>query len=409
MTSLMEIATVFMQGLLSFFSPCVIPLVPLYVGYLAGTSGTVNAAAQSASAARRRLLVRTLLFMAGIATAFFLLGFGFTAVGAVLSEHRVALERVAGVVIALFGAVQLVGSMRSDGGALSTEWRLPLRLDRLGNGPVFAYLLGFVFSFAWTPCVGPTLASVLLMASTAQTSVLAAVLIAVYTAGFAIPFMVVGLFGQRVLDAVHSKPKVLVWTVRAGALIMIAIGALMLSGTLGSAAASLSGGASQGVSAPSGDAEKQSSPSSSRNMFDVLDFTLTDQGGNEVSLSDYAGKTVFVNFWKTWCGPCKSEMPDIQRLYEEYGKNEGDVVILGVAGPGWDREGTAKEVSSFLDEKGFTYPVVMDETGEVFSRFGVNGYPNTFIIAADGAPGIMIPGAADYAILKQAIEQVRSK
>ena len=153
--------TVFFQGLLSFFSPCVLPLVPLYAAYLAGGAGAEKSS-------RGRVLLHTLCFVAGISAAFFILGLGFTALGRFFSQNRVWFARGSGVIMVLLGLYQLGAFGRVD--ALSRERRLPLRLDRLAVNPVTALVLGFTFSFAWTPCVGPVLSSVLLMASSAGTA-----------------------------------------------------------------------------------------------------------------------------------------------------------------------------------------------------------------------------------------------
>ena len=116
-----------------------------------------------------------------------------------------------------------------------------------------------------------------------------------------------------------------------------------------------------------------------------VDFTLTDQFGNSHTLSDYKGKTVFLNFWATWCPPCRREMPDIQKLYERYQAEEDpEVVILGVAAPDYGDEGSRAEIARFLEENGYTYPVVMDEGGELFMTYGVFSYPTTFMIDRDG-------------------------
>ena len=122
-----------------------------------------------------------------------------------------------------------------------------------------------------------------------------------------------------------------------------------------------------------------------RELIPAIDFTLTDQYGNTHKLSDYKGKTVFLNFWATWCPPCRAEMPDIQKLYEEY-QDAGDdsVVILGVAAPNYGGEKSEEEITAFLEENGYTYPVVMDEGGEMFMQYGVFSYPTTFMINEDG-------------------------
>ena len=97
---------------------------------------------------------------------------------------------------------------------------------------------------------------------------------------------------------------------------------------------------------------------------------------------------MFLNFWATWCGPCKQEMPDIQKLYEDYGGNGEELVVLGVANPSTDtyrgNDGTVEEVAAFLEEGGYTYPVLMDTTGESFRAYGVTAFPTTIMIVTAG-------------------------
>ena len=142
---------------------------------------------------------------------------------------------------------------------------------------------------------------------------------------------------------------------------------------------------------PSGQEDTSGSESvdSEEELPDAPDFTLTDQYGNTHTLSEYRGKTVFLNFWATWCGPCKMEMPDIQALYEEYGENSEDLIVLGVANPKTEENpGNADEsqedVEAFLEENGYTYPVAMDTTGEIFQTYGISAFPTTFMITEEG-------------------------
>ena len=144
--------TVFLQGLLSVFSPCVLPLIPLYIGYLAGGTAAVQPDG-TIRYPRRRVLVNTLFFVLGISFAFFLLGMGFTALGRFFSGNRTLFTRCSGVLILVFGLYQLGIFGRSS--AMDSEHRFHLPLNRLAMNPLTALLLGFTFSFAWTPCVGP--------------------------------------------------------------------------------------------------------------------------------------------------------------------------------------------------------------------------------------------------------------
>lgn len=409
--------TVFLQGILSFFSPCVLPLVPLYIGYLAGGAKSVDPDG-TVRYRRGRVMLNTLFFVLGVGFAFFALGLGFTALGRFFSDYRVWFARVGGILIILFGLYQL-GLFQSR--VLGTEHRMPLRLDRMTMNPAVALLFGFTFSFAWTPCVGPALGSVLIMATSAQSSAQGFVLIGVYTLGFVLPFLAVGLFTGTLLDLFKRYQKAVRYTVKAGGVLMILMGIMMLTGWMNGFTSYLSGlggtaaaqnGASASVSASepddaqqdqsdgasadpdtsTGTSESTSESASSEaqeQVFPAPDFTLTDQFGQTHTLSDYQGKVVFLNFWATWCGPCQREMPDIQALYEDMGLNEEDVVVLAVANPKSDdypynQDVTESEIVQFLDENGYTYPTVMDTTGEVFAAYGIRAFPTTFMIDRDG-------------------------
>ena len=201
-----SVLTVFLQGLLSFFSPCVLPLVPLYLGYLSGgVKGEVEEADAGAAAAKAKLFLRVLCFTLGISGAFFVLGLGASAAGSFFGEHRMLFARIGGVLIILFGLYQLglFGSSR----VLGEEHRLPFRLEKMTMSPLTALIMGFTFSFAWTPCVGPALTSVLLMAGSAQSSGLGFLLIGVYTLGFILPFLAAGIFTAQLLGFFRRHMK----------------------------------------------------------------------------------------------------------------------------------------------------------------------------------------------------------
>lgn len=140
------------------------------------------------------------------------------------------------------------------------------------------------------------------------------------------------------------------------------------------------------------------------------DFTLTDQFGNSHTLSEYKGKTVFLNFWATWCGPCRMEMPYIQKVYEDYGSNSGDVIILGVANPKTgdqpnNSDVTREEVESFLSENGYTYPVAMDLDGSIFAAYGIQAFPTTFMIDKNGNVYGYAAGSLSEDMIRSIIQQ----
>ena len=397
--------TVFLQGALSFFSPCVLPLVPLYVSYLAGGAAVVDE-----NGVRRyprgRIFLNTLFFVAGISFAFFLLGLGLSALGTFFHDYQVWFARASGVIILLFGLYQLGLGRRPM--LLEREHRLPFRLDKLAMNPAVALVMGFTFSFAWTPCVGPTLSSVLLMASSGSSAAAGFLLIGVYTLGFVLPFLAVGLFTGTVLDFFKAHQNVVRYTVKLGAVLLIVMGILTLTGATGTISADLAAVSGTTQEEPAAEQEDTTGAQEESGEIPVVpapDFTLTDQYGETHTLSDYQGQTVFLNFWATWCGPCKMEMPDIQARYEEWAENAGDLVVLGVAGPNIGQEGSAEDIAAFLEENGYTYPVVMDDTGALFYQYGISAYPTTFMIDTEGNVFGYVQGAVSREVMDDIIQQ----
>ncbi|WP_040198328.1 cytochrome c biogenesis protein CcdA [Candidatus Soleaferrea massiliensis] len=419
------ILTVFLQGILSFFSPCVLPLVPLYIGYLAGGAKIVDADG-TIRYKRSKVMLNTLFFVIGVSFAFFLLGFGFTAAGRFFSGNRLLFSRIGGVIVILFGLFQL-GVFGSK--FLNRDHRLPFFLNKLSMNPLVALVLGFTFSFAWTPCVGPALGSVLLMASSANSSAAGFALIGVYTVGFVLPFLAVGLFTGTLLDFFKKHQKVVKYTVKVGGALMILMGVMMITGWMNSLTGYLSSfGGSDSPSASQSSSVQGESPStppqdasggasssgsaseSSQPAIPAPDFKLTDQYGKEHSLSEYRGKVVFLNFWATWCGPCQQEMPDIQEMYLKNNENQDDLVVLGVANPKtaenrFNSDVSIDEVKQFLTDGGYTYPVAMDLTGEVFQQYGISAFPTTFMIDREGNVFGYLTGTLTKSMMEDIVRQ----
>lgn len=401
--------TVFLQGILSFFSPCVLPLLPLYIGYLSGGTAQVGEDGK-VYYERKKVFVHTLFFVIGISFAFFLLGLGFSTMGNFFRSNQLLFTTVGGILIVFLGLYQL--GVFGYSKVLGKERRGLLPLEKMTMSPITAFLMGFTFSFAWTPCVGPALTSVLLMTATAETQLTGMLLIGVYTLGFVLPFLAVGLFATTLLDFFKKYRSVVKYTVKIGAILMIVMGLLMFTGKMNAISGYLSdisaesveksvedeadvsgqdsGSTADGAAVSETETEETETEETEIEETEsedvpAPDFELVDQYGNTHTLADYEGKTIFLNFWATWCPPCRAEMPDIQKLYEEYAEAGDDsVAIVGIAAPNYAGEESAEEIAAFLEENGYTYPVLMDEGGKLFMQYGIYSYPTTFMIDKDG-------------------------
>jgi len=318
---------VFIEGIVSFFSPCVIPLIPLYMSYLAGSSNETSENGKMIFD-RKKVFINTIFFVLGISFAFFILGMTFTAVGSFLNSNRLLFTRIAGILVIILGLFQL-GLFNIK--FLNQERKIHLNIDNKKVNPFVAFLLGFTFSFAWTPCVGPALSSVLIFASSSNSYIIGNLLVLLYTLGFIIPFLLLGLFTTQVINFLDKHRNIVKYTVKIGGVLLILIGIILFTGWMNSISSYLNSFGSsrtpnqqEEVSDSSTDEKneenqeqtnEENQETNEETIYPAIDFTLVDQYGNEHTLSEYKGKVVFLNFWATWCPPCRAEMPDIEELY----------------------------------------------------------------------------------------------
>jgi cytochrome c-type biogenesis protein len=209
-------------GLVSFLSPCVLPLVP---GYLSAVVGVTPRDLETVGA--RRVLGPSLLFVASFSAIFISLGLGATALGSSLNDHRAALEHVAAGVIIALGVVFIASPLIPR---FNREWHVEGLLTRAGKGgPLVA---GAAFAVAWTPCVGPTLTAILGAASLSRSEAHGALLLAFYSAGLAIPFLATSLAFGRMTVVFAVVKRHFQTVIVAGGLVLIAMGALIWTGQL---------------------------------------------------------------------------------------------------------------------------------------------------------------------------------
>jgi cytochrome c-type biogenesis protein len=208
-------------GFVSFLSPCVLPLVP---GYLSTVVGVTPVDLKEGVSARR-VLVPSLLFIASFSAIFILLGMSATLIGSALTTHKEELEKIGGVVIILMGLIFLATPFI---GMFNREWHSETLLRLAGRGgPVVA---GAAFAIAWTPCTSITLSAILTQAAVSGSAAHGALLLAFYSAGLAIPFLLIALAFERMTNALTVVKRHFPVIIGIGGVVMIGLGVLILTG-----------------------------------------------------------------------------------------------------------------------------------------------------------------------------------
>ncbi|MEL6967011.1 MAG: cytochrome c biogenesis protein CcdA [Pseudomonadota bacterium] len=196
----LTITTVFLAGILSFVSPCVLPLVPPYLTYLAGVSidemvPNRDGSARMAASLRGKVLTNAAVFVAGFSVVFVALGAGASTIGMVVRSHLDTLAIVAGVIIILMG-LHFLGLLRINLFYREARFQLDPSLVR-GASLSGSFLMGLAFAFGWTPCIGPVLGAVLGVAATGDSAATGAWLLFVYSMGLGVPFLLAALFAEQ--------------------------------------------------------------------------------------------------------------------------------------------------------------------------------------------------------------------
>lgn len=215
----LSLVVAFAAGLLSFLSPCVLPLVPSYVGFLTGMT------LPEVEARRRMALSHALLFVAGFSLVFILLGASATALGRALNYYQVWLQRLGGALIIGFGLICL-GVVKT--GLVNRERRV--QLEHKPVGYLGSALVGMAFAAGWTPCIGPVLGGILSLAATSTDVERGMLLLAVYSAGLALPFLVAALAVDSFLRWFARFRPLLPWVMRISGGMLVLVGLLLMTG-----------------------------------------------------------------------------------------------------------------------------------------------------------------------------------
>ena len=429
---------VFAAGLGSFLSPCVLPLVP---GYLSMLSGVGVDKLREGEGETSKLLTAALAFVVGLSTVFITMGATASAVGQFLLQHRNLLAPIAGALIILFGlhligwlikipvrvglmvgvALVAIGSLLFLPAAAHlivqpvhvyaialvflfgpplTRWlNRDVHMRDVGGkspGVVSGFLLGFAFALGWTPCIGPILTTVLAIAAARASVRDGVILLALYSAGLAIPFLLTAVGVGRFMKFYQKFRKHLHTVEVCSGVLLLLIGGLIFTNGLTLISGRLSGVSGETVlerwmpASVKAWLEKGGSPNTvnaNANLQPEPDVTFKNLEGADVSLSSMKGKVVLLNFWATWCEPCRSEIPVLIGLQDKY-SSKGFTML----GASMDEDGV-KAVDPFIHTTNFNvggqqrtmdYPIVLG-TDAITDKFGgLLGMPTSYLISRDG-------------------------
>ncbi|WP_417721363.1 cytochrome c biogenesis CcdA family protein [Salipiger sp.] len=211
-------------GIISFLSPCVLPIVPPYLAYMSGVS---LAEMEAGGRARWRAGIAALFFVLGLSTVFVLLGFTASWIGTFFLQNQLLLSRISGVVVIIFG-LHFLHVFRIP--FLDREARIDT--GEAGGSAFGAYILGLAFAFGWTPCIGPQLGAILSMAASEASVARGTALLATYAAGLGLPFLLAALFLSRAIGLMNRLKRHMALIEKVMGLLLLVVGVALLTGAL---------------------------------------------------------------------------------------------------------------------------------------------------------------------------------
>ena len=382
--TLFRIGISFAAGILSFLSPCVLPLVPGYISLISGVSidglkeGTSN---------KRAVIINSLAFNAGLSVIFLVLGTTAGLVGAAITSNP-WVRIIGGLVIIAFG-LQLIGLLKIS--ALYKDTRF--FSDDKPRGILGSAALGIAFAAGWTPCIGPILGGIIGLAATSGGWRSGLVLSAFYSAGLAVPFVLTGLGINQFLSFYKNFRRHLHKVEVVSGIVLIVVGLLVMSGQSTVLATSkfmawfpnLEGWLKLDTKPPS-------SPTVAQNTkFDPLpDVEFQTLAGQPFRLNQLQGQVVLLNFWATYCIPCREEIPALNALQHELQQQ-------GLAIVGASLDDTIDGVNAYQQEVAkFDYQVLLGGS-DAKVKFEQSVLPTTYLIDRQGRIRDKVIGARDKA------------
>ena len=389
------IGIAFVAGILSFLSPCVLPLVPGYISLMSGVSIDRLKEGGSGGNARRAVILNSLAFNAGLSVIFLALGTTAGLVGAAIISNP-WVRGIGGVIIILFG-LQLIGLLK-----ISTLYKdTRFFSNEKPRGALGSFTLGIAFAAGWTPCIGPILGGIIGLAAASGGWRSGLLLSAFYSAGLSIPFLITGLGINQFLAFYGKFRKHLHKVEVVSGVVLIVVGLLVMTGrsTLltSSTLAKYLPNAESWIKvdpAPAPTAKVDVPGSTFELAPDVQFQTLA---GQPFTLGQLRGNVVLLNFWATYCLPCRDEIPILNAMQHE-------LEARGLKIVGASLDDSAAQIESYQKEvRKFEYQVLVGGS-DAKAKFAASVLPTTYLIDRDGRIRQQIIGARDRAGWEAAVK-----
>ncbi|MGH9872666.1 MAG: cytochrome c biogenesis protein CcdA [Pyrinomonadaceae bacterium] len=388
----LNIGVAFIAGIFSFLSPCVLPLVPGYISLMSGVS-IDQLKEGSGGSARRAVIVNSLAFNAGLSVIFLALGTTAGLIGAsIISNPWV--RGIGGVIIILFG-LQLIGVLK-----ISTLYKdTRFFSNEKPRGALGSFTLGIAFAAGWTPCIGPILGGIIGLAAASGGWRNGLILSAFYSAGLAVPFLLTGLGINKFLAFYGKFRRHLHKVEVVSGVILILIGLLIMSGK---STLLNSQWVAKHLPNPEGWIKVKQPPPPppvDGNFKPAPEVELSTLEGQPFRLTDLRGRVVLLNFWATWCVPCRAEIPEFNAMQREL-KAQGLEVVGVSTSPG----DTVEVIKDFQKDLKQEYTVLRGAE-EIGAKFGNGpGLPVTYLIDREGRIRQKIDGSRDRAGWEAAVK-----
>ncbi|HZE64049.1 MAG TPA: cytochrome c biogenesis protein/redoxin, partial [Pyrinomonadaceae bacterium] len=362
------IGIAFLAGVLSFLSPCVLPLVPGYISLMSGVSIDRLKEGGSSTNARRAVIFNSLAFNAGLSVIFLALGTTAGLIGAAIINN-IWVRVIGGLIIIAFG-LQLIGLLK-----ISTLYKdTRFFSNEKPRGALGSFTLGIAFAAGWTPCIGPILGGIIGLAATSGGWRSGLLLSAFYSAGLAVPFLLTGLGINQFLAFYGKFRKHLHKVEVVSGVVLIVVGLLVMSGQ-----STLLTSSKLAAFLPNAEGWIKVKPAPTAAAPATANFELAPQvqfqtlTGQPFTLGQLRGQVVLLNFWATWCIPCREEIPVLNAMQHEL-EGKGLKVI------GASLEDTAAGVEEYQKEvRKFEYQVLVGGN-EAKAKFGGTPLPTTYLI-----------------------------